>query len=75
MDFESLTPEQRLKAKAAQTPDELEALCAEAGQALTDDQLEAVSGGYSCPALSPLLAACPDKRDTLGHSCVSYQFM
>ena len=72
MDFENPTSEQQQKAKAARTPDELEALCAEAGQALTDDQLESVSGGIHLPLPS---STCPGKRDTLGHECGRYRFM
>lgn len=49
MDFErlaaGLTEEQIDKVKAATTPEELLAVAKEAGQELTDEQLEAVAGG------------------------------
>ena len=45
MDISNLTPEQLEKAKAAKTTDELFALAQEEGIVLTDEQLDAVSGG------------------------------
>ena len=45
MNFENLTPEQREKARACKTADELIELAKSEGAELTDDQLEAVSGG------------------------------
>ena len=46
MKFEDLTPEQQEKAKACKTPEELVALAKEEGVELTDEQIEAMSGGY-----------------------------
>ena len=40
-----LTDEQKKKVEAAQSPQELLAIAKEAGQELSPDQLEAVSGG------------------------------
>ena len=48
MNFEDLTPGQQAKAKACKTPEEILALAKEAGYELTDEELEAVSGGWSC---------------------------
>ena len=44
--WDSLTDEQKAKAKACKTPDELVKLAAEEGIELPDEVLEAVSGGY-----------------------------
>jgi len=45
IDFKDLTPEQMEKAKACTTVDELVALAKNEGVELTDEQLEAISGG------------------------------
>ena len=45
MEFKDLTEEQRVKARACKTPDELVQLATEEGVELSDDQLEEVSGG------------------------------
>lgn len=45
MDFNDLTPEQQEKARACKTPEDVLALAKEGGIELTDEQLEAVSGG------------------------------
>ena len=57
MDFNDLTPEQMEKAKACKTPEELFALAKEEGVELTDEQIEAISGGlWGCDlGLCPLL--------------------
>ena len=47
MEFKDLTEEQRVKARACKTPDELVQLATEEGVELSDDQLEAVSGGWA----------------------------
>lgn len=47
MDFESLTPEQIEKAKACKTIEELLALAKEEGVELSEEQIEALSGGVS----------------------------
>ena len=46
MDFSDLTADQRAKAKACKSSDELIALAKEEGVELTDDELEAISGGW-----------------------------
>lgn len=45
MRFEDLTPEQKEKVKTCKSADELMAIAKEEGHELTDDELEAVSGG------------------------------
>lgn len=60
MKFEDLTPEQQEKAKACTSPEELVALAKAEGVELTDEMLEAISGGgewYSCETLDPY--TCP----------------
>ena len=51
MEFKDLTPEQKEKARACKTPEELFALAKEEGVELTEEQREAVSGGraWYCP--------------------------
>lgn len=46
MDFENLTPEQKEKAIACTSPGELVALAQDEGIELTDEQLDAISGGW-----------------------------
>ena len=48
MNFEDLTPEQQAKARACKTPDDMIALAQEEGVELSDEQLQAVSGGWGC---------------------------
>ena len=45
MNYSELTDEQKAKASACKTPEELMALAKEEGYELTDEELEAVSGG------------------------------
>ena len=59
MEFKDLTEEQKAKAKAAQTPAELIALAKAEGLELTDEQLEAGSGGWS---LEDCLSVCSDNQ-------------
>ena len=47
MDFNDLTDEQKAKAQACKTPDELLALAKEEGYTLSDDELDGVSGGVN----------------------------
>ena len=46
MNFEDLTTQQKEKAKACTTPEEVLALAKEEGIKLTDAQLESISGGW-----------------------------
>ena len=53
MNFKELTPEQREMAKSCETPEDLLELAKKLGYSLSDEELEAVSGGdgvwtYSC---------------------------
>ena len=48
MRFEDLTPEQKAKALACKTSEELLVLAKTEGYDLTDEQIEGVSGGWSC---------------------------
>ena len=57
MNFEDLTPEQQEKAKACKTPEDMIALAKEEGYSLSDEELDAISGGIwePCDYTSP----CP----------------
>ena len=44
----TLTDEQKKKAEAAQSPEELLAIAKECGQELTPEQLESIAGGWGC---------------------------
>ncbi|MBQ9003217.1 MAG: Nif11-like leader peptide family natural product precursor [Eggerthellaceae bacterium] len=46
MNFDDLTDEQKAKARSAKTPEEILELAKEEGYELSDDELEAVSGGW-----------------------------
>ena len=63
MNFDDLTPEQRAKVRACKTPEELLALAKEEGVELSEEQLEAVSGGWGTPT-------CPNHCP--GHGCLGY---
>ena len=53
MDYKDLTAEQREKARACKTPEEMLELAQEEGYDLSDDELEAVSGGWGgCSCVS-----------------------
>lgn len=45
MNFDDLTEEQKAKARAAKTPEEILALAKEEGYELSDAELESISGG------------------------------
>ena len=55
MGRDDLNQEMQAKARAAQTPEELEKLAEENGQELSDDMLESIAGGIDMPEL-------PDER-------------
>ena len=46
MDFKDLTPEQREKAMACESAEELVKLAEEFGVVLSEEQLDALSGGF-----------------------------
>ena len=48
MDFTDLTAEQKEKARACKTPEEMLALAQEEGYDLADDEVEAIAGGWTC---------------------------
>lgn len=48
-----LTDEQKKKAEAAKTPEELLGLAQEIGFELTDEQLDGIGSGGWCPECSP----------------------
>lgn len=56
MNFENLSPELKAKAEACQTTEELLELASVEGVELSDEQLEAISGGApwdSCEEFNP----------------------
>ena len=57
--FDSLTDEQKKRASGLRTPEEMLAFAKEEGYELTDDQLETVAGGWTCPDCSGY-KVCPD---------------
>jgi hypothetical protein len=71
MDLKDLSPELQEKAKACKTVEELKALAQENGFELSDDELDAVSGGNFCSSY----VTCPNAVDTRGRSCQRYTFM
>ena len=56
-DFEGLTEEQKAKAHACKTPEDVLALVGEEGYELTDEQLEDISGGWRMTNQQ----GCPDR--------------
>ena len=48
MKFDDLTDEQKEKARACKTPEDNLALAKDEGYELSDEELEAVSGGWGC---------------------------
>lgn len=58
MKFNKLTDEQKAKARACASEDELIALAKAEGVELTDEQLEGVTGGWGCSD------HCPDDTYT-----------
>ena len=50
MEFKDLTPEQQKKARECKTQEEILKLASEEGYDLSDEELEGVSGGWSCEA-------------------------
>ena len=58
MDFKDLSPELQSKARACKTPEEIIALAREEGYELSDEELQAVSGGNAWQCTD---VACPHK--------------
>ena len=59
----TLTDKQKKMAEAARSPEELLSIAKEAGQELTQDQLEAVSGGAIWAPGCPEEGYCPQDGD------------
>ena len=55
MEFKDLTPEQQAKVRACTTPEELLALAKAEGYELSDEELEAVSGGGAWDTIEHIL--------------------
>lgn len=74
MDFDILTDEQKAKAKACTSPEELLALAQEEGFDLTDEELEGIAGGgWGCTVCSAYQYG--DERNDIDESLVSEAFM
>lgn len=73
MDFDMLTDEQKAKAKACTSPEEMLALASEEGFDLTDEELEGISGGWGCTVCSAYEYG--DERGDVDESLVSEEFM
>ena len=56
MHFEGLTDEQTAKAQTCKTPEEMSELTKEEGYELSDDELEAVSGGWAATGRTSTVA-------------------
>ena len=52
MDFKDISPELREKAKACKTPEEILALAKKEGYKLSDEEMQAVSGGWTAGSKS-----------------------
>ena len=59
MDIKELTPEQKEKARSCKSADELIALAGAEGVKLSDEQLEAISGGGWTDTCTTDWLACP----------------
>ena len=55
MEFKDLTPEQQAKAKACKTPEELIALAQAEGIELSEEDLNAISGGFGWSTVGDIL--------------------
>ena len=55
MSFNDLTPEQQKKARACKTPEDMLALAKAEGYELTDDELQAISGGNAWDRIEDFL--------------------
>ena len=61
MNFDDLSPELQSRARECKTPEEILALAKEQGYELTEDELEAVSGGAwnNCSSYVRYTKPCP----------------
>ena len=75
MNYENLSPEQRERARACESPEELAALAEEEGLELSDEMLKGVAGGgfdpskckmYLCYRNLPQRPADEERLDCLG---------
>ena len=57
MNYEDLTDEQKAKARACETPEDVLRLTQEEGFELSDEQLEGISGGWCATNMKE----CPDR--------------
>ena len=76
MDFDDLTPEMQEKARACKTPEDVLALAKEGGIELTDEQLEAVSGGeydWGCFDKRQCIDVCSKYDAEWMHECWRYK--
>ena len=48
VNYENITDEQKARLKAAKSPEEILGLAQEEGYELSDDDLDGISGGWSC---------------------------
>ena len=62
MNYEDLTPEQKEKAKACKTPDDIFALAEESGYKLTKEELEGVTGGGGCWDADGIMQCTSDSK-------------
>ena len=61
MKLDELSPELKEKVLACKTPDELMALAKEEGHELSSEELEAISGGWSCWDVCSSYEECGDR--------------
>ena len=58
MNYHDLTPEQMERARACKTPEDILALAKEEGYELSEDELEAVSGGLDWEDITEHVPDC-----------------